>query len=211
MIFEKLKENTNQVKAFISASAIGYYGAISTEKVFSENDQPANDFLGETCRQWEQSADRFEELGIRVVKIRTGLVLAKHGGALAKMITPIKLGIGSAIGNGRQYLPWVHIEDLCDIYIKAIEDIQINGAYNAVAPDHKTNRDFAETLAHVLKKPLWFPNIPAILMKIIFGKMSVMLLKGSRVSSEKITNAGYKFKFPHIKEALVNLLVENTK
>ena len=211
LIFEKLKENTNQVKAFISASAIGYYGTISTDKIFSETDPPANDFLGETCRQWEQSADRFEELGIRAVKIRTGVVLAKHGGALAKMITPIKLGIGSTIGNGRQYVPWIHIEDLCDIYIKAIEDTQMNGAYNAVAPDHKTNRDFTETLAHVLRKPFWFPNIPAIVMKIIFGKMSVMLLKGSRVSSEKITNAGYKFKFPNLKGALVNLLVENTK
>lgn len=211
LIFETLKENTNQVKAFISASAIGYYGAISTENIFSENDPPANDFLGETCRQWEQSADRFEELGIRAVKIRTGVVLANHGGALAKMITPIKLGIGSAIGNGSQYLPWIHIEDLCDIYIKAIEDSQMNGAYNAVAPDHKTNRDFAETLAHVLKKPLWFPNIPAIVMKIIFGEMSAILLKGSRVSSEKIKNAGYKFKFAKLEGALVNLLVENTK
>ncbi len=211
LIFEKLKENTNQVKAFISASAIGYYGTISTDKIFSETDVPANDFLGKTCRQWEQSADRFEQLGIRVVKIRTGVVLAKQGGALAKMITPIKLGIGSAIGNGRQYLPWVHIEDLCDIYIKAIEDTQMNGVYNAVAPDHKTNRDFTETLAHVLRKPFWFPNIPAIVMKIIFGKMSAMLLKGSRVSSEKIKNAGYKFKFAKLEGALVNLLVENTK
>lgn len=211
LIFEKLKENTNHVKAFISASAIGYYGTISTDKIFSETDVPANDFLGETCRQWEQSADRFEQLGIRVVKIRTGVVLAKQGGALAKMITPIKLGIGSAIGNGRQYLPWVHIEDLCDIYIKAIEDTQMNGAYNAVAPDYKTNRDFTETLAHVLRKPFWFPNIPAIVMKIIFGKMSAMLLKGSRVSSEKIKNAGYKFKFAKLEGALVNLLVENTK
>lgn len=210
-IFEKLKENTNQVKAFISASAIGYYGTISTEKIFSENDPPANEFLGETCRKWEQSADRFEELGIRTVKIRSGVILEKNGGALAKMITPIKLGIGSAIGNGRQYLPWIHIEDLSNIYIKAIEDTQMNGAYNAVAPDHKTNRDFTETLAHVLRKPLWFPNIPTIVMKIIFGKMSVMLLKGSRVSSEKITNAGYKFKFSNLKGALVNLLVENTK
>lgn len=100
---------------------------------------------------------------------------------------------------------------LCDIYIKAIEDNQLNGAYNAVAPDHKTNKDFVETLAHVLLKPLWFPNIPAIVIKIIFGKMSAMLLKGSRVSSEKIINVGYKFKFPNLEGALVNLIVENTK
>lgn len=210
LIFKKLKENKNQVKAFISASAVGYYGAITSEKILYETDPPSNDFIGDTCRQWEQSADRFEELGIRVVKIRTGVVLIKHGGALAKLITPFKLGVGSAIGNGRQYLPWIHIEDLCDIYIKAIEDTQMNGAYNAVAPDHKTNRDFTKTLAQVLRKPLWFPNIPAIVMKIIFGKMSLMLLKGSRVSSEKITNAGYKFRFPKLEGALVNLLVENT-
>ncbi|MCX6186464.1 MAG: DUF1731 domain-containing protein, partial [Bacteroidetes bacterium] len=91
------------------------------------------------------------------------------------------------------------------------EDAQMKGVYNAVAPEHKTNKDFTETLAQVLRKPLWFPNIPAIVMKIIFGKMSIMLLKGSRVSSEKITNAGYKFKFPNLKETFVNLLVENTK
>lgn len=211
MIFEKLKENKNHVKAFISASAIGYYGAISTEKYFSENDPPANDFLGVTCREWEQSADRFEELGIRVVKIRTGIVLAKQGGALEKMKTPIKLGIGSAIGNGLQYLPWIHIEDLCDIYMKALEDGNMGGAYNAVAPEYKTSSDFTETLAQILKKPYWFPNIPAIVMKLIFGEMSEMFLKGSRVSSEKIALAGYQFKFAKLEDALVNLLIENRK
>lgn len=117
LIFEKLNQNINQVKAFISASAIGYYGTITTNKIFYETDPPDKDFLGETYRQWEQSADSFEKLGIRTVKIRTGIVLTKHGGVLAKMITPIKLGVCSAIGNGRQYLPWIHIEDLCDIYI----------------------------------------------------------------------------------------------
>lgn len=211
LIFEKLKQNTNQVKAFISASAIGYYGAISTDKIFSEKDAPANDFLGETCRQWEQSAERFEELGIRVVKIRTGIVLSKQGGALSKMITLIRLGMGSTLGTGKQYLPWVHIEDLCGIYIKAIEDTQMKGAYNAVAPDHKTNKDFTEALANVLRKPLWLPNIPAMVLKIILGEMSAILLKGSRVSSDKVTTAGYKFRFSNLDEALVNLLVENTK
>ncbi len=211
LIFEKIKENKNQLKAFISASAIGYYGTITTDKIFSETDPPSDDFLGDTCRQWEQSADSFKKLGIRTVKIRTGIVLTKQGGALAKMITPIKLGIGSAIGSGKQYLPWIHIDDLCDIYIKAIEDIHMNGAYNAVAPEHITNRDFTETLARILKKPFWLPNIPAIVMKIIFGKMSAMLLKGSRVSSEKTINAGYRFSFPKLEGALVDLIVDKTK
>jgi uncharacterized protein len=120
-------------------------------------------------------------------------------------MTPVKLGIGSAIGNGLQYLPWIHIDDLCNIYIKAIEDTQMNGAYNAVAPDHKSNKDFIETLARVLKKPLWFPNIPAIAMKILLGKMSNMLLKGSRISSDKIKAAGYTFLFPNLESALTDL------
>lgn len=179
LIFEKLKENKNKPKAFISASAIGFYGTITTNKIFSETDPPSSDFLGDTCRQWEQSADRFEELGIRTVKIRTGLVLTKQGGVLAKMILPINIGIGSAMGSGRQHMPWIHIDDLCGIYIKAVEDTEMTGAYNAVAPEHKTNKDFTKTLARVLKKPYWFPNIPALLLKLIFGKMSEILLKGS--------------------------------
>jgi len=206
LIFEKIKENKHKLRAFISASAIGYYGAITSDKIFVETDPPSNDFLGETCRQWEQSADRFAELGIKTVKIRTAVVLAKQGGALAKMITPVKMGIGSAVGNGKQYLPWIHIDDLCGIYIKAIEDSQMNGAYNAVAPDHKVNEDFTKTLARVLKKPFWFPNIPAIAMKIIFGRMSEVVLKGSRVSSDKIRKAGYVFIFPGLESALNNLV-----
>jgi len=206
LIFDTIKDNHKVLKTFISASAIGYYGTITSDKIFTETDPVAKDFLGETCRSWEQSADRFNELGIRVVKIRTGVVLTKQGGALSKMIIPIKMGIGSALGSGKQYLPWIHIDDLCEIYIKTIEDISIKGAYNAVAPDHKTNKEFTQTLAHVLKKPFWFPNIPAITMKLIFGKMSDMLLKGSRVSSDKIIATGFSFKFPDIESTLNDLI-----
>jgi len=209
LIFDKIKESKHKLKAFISASAVGYYGAITSDKIFGETDLPSNDFVGETCRQWEQSADRFEELGIRTVKIRTAPVLTKQGGVLAKMMTPVKMGIGSAVGNGRQYMPWIHIDDLCSIYIKAIEDIQMNGAYNAVAPDHRTNGDFMRTLAHVLKKPFWFPKVPAIAMKIIFGRKSDVVLKGSRVSSDKIRMAGYTFQFPTLESALTDLFGKN--
>jgi len=206
LIFDKIKTNKNRLKAFISASAIGYYGTITSDKIFSETDPPSGDFLGETCQQWEQLADNFEKLGIRTVKIRTGVVLTNQGGALAKIRMPIKMGIGSAIGNGRQYMPWIHIDDLCDIYIKAIEETEMKGAYNAIAPAHQTNRDFTKTLARILNKPFWFPNIPGIVMKIILGEMSAILLKGSRVSSEKIIHAGYQFKFPDLESALVDLL-----
>lgn len=206
LIFNKIKEQNKDLKAFISASAIGYYGTVTSPKIFTETDPPAKDFLGDTCRQWEQMTDRFKDFGIRTVKIRTGVVLTGQGGALSKMITPVKIGIGSAIGSGSQYLPWIHIDDLCGIYIKAIEDTQMDGAYNAVAPDHKTNKEFTRTLARVLKKPFWFPNLPAITMKALFGEMSVILLKGSRVSADKIMSTGYKFLFPNLENALIQIL-----
>jgi len=202
LIHRKIKEQNTELRAFISASAIGYYGTITSDKIFTETDLPASDFLGETCRQWEKMTDDFKDLEIRTVKIRTGVVLTKQGGALSKMATPLKLGLGSAIGSGKQYLPWIHIKDLCDIYIKAIEDSQIEGAYNAVAPDHKTNKEFIRTLARVLKRPLWFPNIPAIIMKLMFGKMSGILLEGSRISSAKLKEKGYTFLFPDLESAL---------
>ncbi|MEI8202539.1 MAG: TIGR01777 family oxidoreductase [Bacteroidota bacterium] len=206
LIIEKVNESNHKPKAFISASAIGYYGAITSDHIFIETDSPAQDFLGETCRKWEEIADEFKELGIRTVKLRTGVVLSKHGGALAKMMSPIRMGIGSTLGTGRQYMPWIHIEDLCNIYIKAIEDEKMQGAYNAVAPEHKTNLEFTKSLAQTLDKPFWFPAIPSFVLKIIFGKMSVMMLKGSRVSSGKITNAGFNFRFPDLKSALKDLV-----
>ena len=205
LLFNKVEESGTKLKAFISASGIGYYGAVTSDKIFSETDHSSGDFIGEICRQWENAADRFEESGIRTVKIRTGIVLTEKGGALARMTPTVKMGIGSALGNGRQYLPWIHVEDLCNIYIKAIEDISLKGAYNAVAPEHVTNREFLRTLAKVLEQPFFFPAVPSFALKILFGKMSGILLNGSRVSADKIISAGYNFKFPDLENALKNL------
>jgi uncharacterized protein len=205
LIFDLIKNNNKTLKAFVTASAVGYYGAITSDKIFTETDPAANDFLGETCKLWEQAADQFNEIGIRTVKIRTGVVLTKQGGALAKMVTPVKMGIGSALGNGKQYLPWIHIEDLCQIYIKAIEDIEMKGAYNAVAPDGRTNKEFTHKLARTLNKPFWFSNVPAFVLKMLFGKMSDILLLGSRVSSAKIIGMNFTFKFANLESALNNL------
>ena len=208
LLLKRIKEQKKSLKAFISASAIGYYGIITSDKIFKETDLSANDFLGNICKQWEQIADKFEELKIRTVKIRTGVVLTNQGGAISKIIAPVRMGIGSAIGSGKQYLPWIHIDDLCGIYIKAIEDNQMSGAYNTVAPDYKTNKEFTEILAAVLNKPFWFPNIPATLMKLIFGEMADIILKGSRVSSDLIISKGYNFMFPNLRKALIDLLIE---
>jgi hypothetical protein len=209
ILFEAVKKSDHKIKAFISASATGYYGAVTNNKIFNENDVPANDFLGQTCKAWEQSADKFEELGIRTVKIRAGVVLTKQEGALSKMMLPVKMGFASALGSGRQFLPWIHIDDLCNIYVKAIDDEKMKGTYNAVAPEHITNSEFMKTIAGVLHKPFWFPNIPGIMLKLLFGEMSGILLKGSMVSSEKIRNAGYIFQFDNIKSALKNLVLKS--
>lgn len=202
LIYDNIKVNNHNIKAFITASAIGYYGSVSCETIFTETDPPANDFQGDCCRKWEEAADLFKASDIRTVKIRTGVVLTKKGGALAKMIIPIKMGIGSALGNGKQYMPWIHIDDLCGIYIKAIEDAELKGAYNGVAPEHITNDAFTFTLAKFLKRPYFFPNIPAFILKLIFGDLSEIFLKGSRISSAKITKSGYHFCYPDLENAL---------
>jgi hypothetical protein len=205
LIYNNIDKENNRLIAFITASAIGYYGAITSDKVLSEKEPPADDFLGQICKKWEQVADRFTDIGIRAVKIRTGVVLAKQGGALSKIIIPIKMGIGSVIGDGNQYLPWIHIDDLCSIYFKAIEDTKIIGAFNAVAPEYTTNRQFMETIVRNLDKPFWFPKIPPIVIKVILGKMSEMIISGSRISSDKIRNSGFVFKYPNLESALKQL------
>lgn len=206
LIFEELKRKNIKLKAFISASAVGYYGAVTSNKIFNETDFAPNDFLGETCRLWEQTTKQFENVGIRTVIIRAGIVLAKEDGALSKMMGPVKMRIGSAIGDGKQYIPWIHIDDICNIFIKAIENDAMHGAYNAVSPDPKTNKEFTKTLAKVLNAPFWFPAIPAFALKLMFGKMSEIFLKGSRVSSDKISATGFQFRFPELEKALKNIL-----
>ena len=202
LLFRKISESGTRPRAFISASAVNYYGTLTSDTIFSEDDPPSDDFLGKTCKKWEQSALRFDKQGIRTVIIRTGVVISPEGGALKKMAGPVKLGLGAPIGSGKQYFPWIHIDDLCNIYIKAIEDTKMHGAYNAVAPDHKTNKNVMKTLARVFKKPFWAPNVPSIVMKTIFGNMADVLLKGSRVSADKIKEAGYEFRFTNFKDAV---------
>jgi len=199
-------DNGIRLKAFISASAIGYYGSATSDKIFNEEDPPGKDFLGNTCRLWEEAADLFGNTGIRTVKIRTAVVLEKTDSALSKLMKPAKYGFVVRTGNGRQYMPWIHINDLCNIYLKSIEDSNMNGAYNAVSPHHVTHKDFIRVLAKVMKRPVFLPPVPAFILRAILGEMSDVILKGSRVSSEKIKNAGYRFLFNDLEDALKNVL-----
>jgi len=202
LLFDAVKKRAVKPKTFISASAIGYYGAFTIEKIFTEKDNAATDFLGTVCKEWELAATKFETIGLRVVKIRTAVVLSPNGGALQSILKPMKYGFGAVLGNGKQYMPWIHIDDLCEIYCKAIGDKSMSGAYNAVAPEHITNRDFTKILAQRLHKPLLLPAIPSIFFKLLLGQMSDLLLKGSRISCEKIISTGFIFKYSNIRQAL---------
>ena len=194
LLYDKIRLYKVPLKAFISASATGYYGAVTSDEVFTEESPAGHDFLGNVCFQWENAADKFQDMGIRTVKVRTGIVLSPDAPALKKMLLPIKLGVGSPLGTGKQYMPWIHLEDLCEIYTKAIEDKGFNGAYNAVAPEHITNKQFMKALAKAYKKPFWFPPVPGFILKLLLGEMANLLLKGSRVDSRKIIESGFEFK-----------------
>jgi uncharacterized protein (TIGR01777 family) len=195
-----------KIKAFISASATGIYGSETSAKIFNENDPPAADFLGSVCKQWEEAADLFDNSGIRTVKIRSAVVLEKNDSALSKLMKPGKFGFLIQTGTGLQYMPWIHINDLCNIYLKAIEDSSIKGAYNAVAPQHITHGEFMHVLAKVMKLPVLPVPIPGFVLRAILGEMSDMILKGSRVSSEKIMKSGYTFRFSNLEDALNNII-----
>lgn len=195
-----------QLEALISASGISIYGTQTTDHIFKEDDDYAHDFLANVSVEWEKAAESFNSIAQRVAMIRTGIVLSKNGGALKRMITPTKFGIGSPLGSGKQYMPWIHIEDIVGIYLKAVEDTTIKGAYNGVSSEHCTNKAFTKAIAKTLNKPFWAPNVPSFVLKLLFGEMSEIILKGSRIDNEKIKQAGYQFHHEKLEKALENLL-----
>jgi len=198
LIFNKVKELNIDLKGFISASGIGYYGAVTSKKVFKEEDLPENDFISKICIEWEDAAKQFETLDIPVTILRIGVVLSKEGGALQKMNTPLFL---STLGSGEQYMPWIHIEDLSNLFIHAVENTSFKGVFNTISPSKDTNKSFTKALGKVLKKPVFPIPVPAFVLKLILGELSVILLKGSMVSSEK-TKEYYQFKYNTLQEAL---------
>ncbi len=203
-LLSRVKEMQVPIEAFISASGINYYGIEPTDKIYTETDQIGNDFTAQVVGQWEQAADEWQEL-CRVVKLRISVVLDKDGGALKRLATPIKFWIGAPLGSGKQWVPWVHKEDVTRAFFFAMENSGMNGSYNLVAPAHSTNRELTKTLGKVLKKPVFIPFVPGFILYLIFGKLAELVLKGNRASSEKLQKAGFQFKFPNLKGALESL------
>lgn len=201
LLYDLLKKKKNNVQAVISASGTGYYGNRNNE-LLTEESTPGNDFLAEVSKEWETAVDKGAELGLRIVKFRTGVVLDKTGGALPKLAAPVKWGLGSPLGNGEQWVPWIHWHDVVKLYFYAIMHSKLEGTYNMVAPNPVTNKQFVQAVARQLHRPLWAPKVPAFLIRLLFGEMSIMILSSTRVSSQKIIEHGFKFDFPVIEDAL---------
>ncbi len=196
-------EALEKLESFISASGIGYYGARTTEEIFNASSQSHDDFIAKCCIQWENAADLFKPFA-RVVKLRTGIVLDKNKGAIPKMSTSIKMGMGAPLGNGKQYMPWIHIDDIANLYIYALTT-EMNGVYNAVSSQHATNRELTQEIAAQFNKKIRLKKVPSLIIKTIYGEMADILLKGSRVSNDRLLKSGFKFQYSDLKNALQNI------
>ncbi len=205
-LFEALSKVNSTLKAWVNASAIGFYGADSS-KLYTENDPAGNDFLAKLGQEWEEAVFNSpfpNNPNLRRVALRVGVVLSTEGGALEKMLPAFENGVAGKLSNGKQWFSWIHIDDMVDLFIRPIEDSNMVGPYNAVAPEPIQNNTFTKTLSQVLRKPAIFP-VPALALKIILGEMSTLLLDGHQVIPKKLEELGYTFKYPSLKSALEHL------
>jgi len=202
LLLAQLEKQSNKPKLFISASAVGYYGAFTGETLLTESSSAGDDFLADVCKQWESKIAPVEEMGIRLVTLRIGVVLSREGGALPKILEP---PVAAPIGSGEQFMSTIHIDDLINIFQFAIENANLNGTYNAVGLEPCTNREFTQLAAKAADK-IYVPiAVPGFLLKIALGEMSQIVLGGNRVSSDKLTEAGFNFQFSSVKAALDDL------
>lgn len=209
LIAAALKTKPNHVKAVISASAIGWYGSDPAPgpNGYTETDQPDSGFLGKTCSAWEAAIDPVAETGRRLVKLRIGIVLSENGGAFVEFKKPIRMGIAAILGSGQQLVSWIHLEDLCRMFIYCLEEEKIRGAFNAVAPNPVTNKELTLEIAKQLKGKFYIPfHVPAFILKIMVGEMSIEVLKSTTASAAKIHETGFHFLYPDIEPAVEVLL-----
>lgn len=199
-LVEAIAQADPKPRALISSSAVGYYGPHGDE-VLDEDTPPGHDFLAEVCVVWEREADKAADLGLRVVKVRTGVVLDQDGGALSKMLLPFKLGGGGPVAGGKQYMPWIHVDDVVGIYLRAIDDPAWRGPVNASAPEPVTNKAFSKALGRALHRPAVAP-IPGAAIRLLYGDMAEIVTKGQRVVPKRTLELGYSYQHPDLDEAL---------
>ncbi|MBO6881136.1 TIGR01777 family oxidoreductase [Winogradskyella sp.] len=205
LLQDTIKKHNYKIDYVVSASAIGIYPSSFVNFYDEENTEISETFLGEVVAAWENAVDNFKSLGCKVAKVRIGLVLAENDGALPKMAKPINYGVGSPFGSGKQWQSWIHVEDLARLFIYALQ-YQLIGLYNGVAPNPVTNNDLTKVIANVLNRPLILPNIPKFTMNLVLGEMHILLFESQRVSSQKIENKGFYFKYANLRPALEDLL-----
>jgi uncharacterized protein (TIGR01777 family) len=204
LLYKTIKATNAPVKTFISASAVGIYGD-RAEEVLSEKSAYGTGFLSECCIKWEAAVDEGIALEMRVVKIRIGLILSKDGGTLAAMEKPVKYFVGSPLGSGKQWMPWIHLDDIVGIFTKAVSDEKMEGAYNASSPTPVTNKMFVKQLANKLNRPVWPINVPKFVLNTLLGEMSILPLMSTNTTAQKILDAGYLFKYVNIDAALEDI------
>ncbi len=205
LLQDTIKAHSYKIDYLVSASAIGIYPTSLTNYYEETHAEVSDTFLGEVVEQWEAAVDVFKTLGCKVAKIRIGLVMAKDGGALPEIVKPIKFGAGAAFGSGKQWQSWIHVEDLAGIFVYALQ-YQLEGIYNGVAPNAVSNQELTKLAANILQRPLILPNIPKFVMKLALGEMHILLFESQRVSSQKIENKGFHFKYANLRPALEDLL-----
>ena len=199
LIARKLAEKQIKPAAFVSASGISYYGQDTGDLRNTEG----NDFLAHVSIEWEKAADEIAALNVRTVKLRTGIVISKHGGAIPKMALPARFGVGAPLGSGKQWISWIHLDDMCRMYIEALENESWQGAYNAVASPPVTNEGLTNAICKVLHRPQWFPNVPAFALKMVFGEMSAVVLGGNYVINERMEReTGFQYRYGELEAAL---------
>lgn len=202
LLYRYVSEDNFNINTFVSSSAVGFYGAVTTNEIFKETSKSGNDFLASVCQIWENTAMKFNDLGIRTVILRNGVIIGKNGGIYQKLSPSAKLGINVSLGSGKQYLPWIDIRDLVRLYEFILSNSKISGIYNTVSSEQITMSDFSKTLLKSFDKKSIFPNAPAFIIRLLFGKMSAMLLEGSRVSNEKLKGISFSFEFDTIEKSL---------
>lgn len=207
LLANTLKKVGHRPDSLVSASGIGYYGADTGAEWISEQYTPGIDFLADVCVAWEAAADQIAALGVRTVKLRTGIALSEKGGALKEIVAPIRYGVGAPLGSGKQFQSWIHLDDLCRMYLEAMENETWSGAYNAVGPHPVTNEALTKTAANVLHRPLWLPHVPEWALRAWFGEMAVVVTGGNYIVNQRIRlETDFQYQFPELRPALEDLL-----
>ncbi len=208
LLHSAVQKHAFPVKKFISVSAVDYYPN-DFEREYNEEDAPGKDFLSLVCQKWEQEAQNFENLDIPTIRCRIGIVLSNEGGALPELAKPARFGLAAPLGSGKQWMPWIHIDDVAGIFLHLLTHAESSGVYNVVGPNDVTNKEITESIAKVLHRPRFLPRVPKTALKLALGEMAIIVLTSHKVSNDKIAATGYTYYYPRLEEALQNLLQES--